>query len=109
MPQKLSKRPKISKKGALAEAQKLFDLELAPMSLCIPPETGAILLPKLTGRLPVEFTEKHSMLLAQYKIICPILIAQLNTEMCILCSSHRPQLMAGSDFSLHHKQSFHGN
>jgi hypothetical protein len=37
MPQKLSKRPNITKKGALAEAQKLFDLELAPMSLCIPP------------------------------------------------------------------------
>jgi hypothetical protein len=37
MPQKVSKRPNISKKGALAEAQKLIDLELAPMSLCIPP------------------------------------------------------------------------
>jgi hypothetical protein len=99
MPQKLSKRPKISKKGALAETQKLFDLELAPMSLCIPPThyvfPETILLPKFTGRLRVEFTEKHSMLLAQYKIICQILIAQLNTEMCILCSSYRSHLMAG--------------
>ncbi len=40
----------------------------------------SILLHKLTGRLPVEFREKHSMLLAQYKIICPILIVQLNTD-----------------------------
>jgi hypothetical protein len=64
---------------------------------------------KFTSSLPVEFTEKHSMLLAQYKIICPILIAKLNTEVCILCSSYRPHLMAGSDFCLHHKQSFHGN